>query len=291
MWTLGNNFCRVRREADVVNVAFKRSSLSCIIIESMLDFLFFVPEMAKIMYANAAYVTIIRHPSTQFDSMYAYYAFGGTFKVNLSGFADNPLSYYPRQGSTPAHSALNPTLYDLGTAKSEFSNENAIQHKIASLEEEFDLVLVAEYLLESLVLLKDLMCWDFSDVTYFSANARIKSKVNEMSDRTFTQLYKWNHGDALLYEHFNRTLWMKVNAYGREKMARDVRILEKMNEALAEKCLSGTQAERSVSTSVSRYVLKDSMKDDVQCIRMIRPAIQYLETMKKKQTGTNLRHL
>ena len=52
-----------------------------------------------------------------------------------------------------------------------------------------------------------------------------------MSERTFTQLYKWNHGDALLYEHFNRTLWMKVNANGWERMTRDVRTLGKMNEA------------------------------------------------------------
>ena len=72
------------------------------------------------MYANAAFVTIFRHPSSQYDSMYAYYGFGGIFNVSLSGFADNRLSYYSRQGPTPSHSALNPTLYDLGMEKSEF---------------------------------------------------------------------------------------------------------------------------------------------------------------------------
>ncbi|XP_063971279.1 galactosylceramide sulfotransferase-like [Lytechinus pictus] len=240
-------------------------------------------EMAEIMYKNAVYVTIIRHPSTQFESMYAYYGFKGTFKVDLEGFADKPQNYFRRQSTTPSHSALNPTLYDLGMSKLQMNNDGAIRNKITTLGNDFDLVLVAEHLLESLVLLKELMCWDLSDVTFFSANARTKSQVDKMSKRTFEQLYKWNHGDALLYEHFNQTLWTKIKAYGQERMDSDVRTLDKMNKALKEKCLDGTKAVMSVSALVSRYVLRQSMKDNIECFRMIRPAIQYLESLKRKQ--------
>ncbi|XP_041470116.1 galactosylceramide sulfotransferase-like [Lytechinus variegatus] len=240
-------------------------------------------EMADIMYKDAAYVTIIRHPSTQFESMYAYYGFKGTFKVDLEGFADKPQNYYRRQSTIPSHSALNPTLYDLGMSKLQMNNDGAIRNKIATLENDFDLVLVAEHLLESLVLLKELMCWDLSDVTFFSANARTKSHVDKMSKRTFDQLYKWNHGDALLYEHFNQTLWTKIKAYGQERMDRDVRLLDKMNKALTEKCLDGTKTETMAYALIRRYVLRQSMKDNIECVRMIRPAIQYLESLKKKQ--------
>ncbi|XP_054760629.2 galactosylceramide sulfotransferase-like [Lytechinus pictus] len=237
------------------------------------------PEMAEIMYKNAAYVTIIRHPSTQFESMYAYYGFQRNFNVTLKGFADKPQTYYRREITDPHHTALNPTLYDLGMHKQEMADEGGIRNKIATLEDDFDLVLVAEYLLESLVLLRELMCWDLSDMTYFSSRVRTKSEEDKMSERTFEQLYKWNHGDALLYEHFNRTLWTKIKVYGQKRMEIDVMKLEKMIKALKDKCLDGT----TFFKKVTHYVLRESMRDNVQCIRMIRPAFKYLQTLREKQ--------
>ncbi|XP_041471418.1 galactosylceramide sulfotransferase-like [Lytechinus variegatus] len=237
------------------------------------------PEMAEIMYKNAAYVTIIRHPSTQFESMYAYYGFQRNFNVTLKEFADNPQTYYRREIAKPHHTALNPTLYDLGMQKPEMADECVIRNKIATLEDDFDLVLIAEYLLESLVLLRELMCWDLSDMTYFSSRVRTNSEEEKMSKRTFERLSEWNHGDALLYEHFNRTLWTKIKAYGQERMDKDVRTLEKMIKALKDKCLDGT----TFFKKVTHYVLRESMKDNVQCIRMIRPAFKYLQTLREKQ--------
>ena len=234
------------------------------------------------MYKGAAFITILRHPSTQFESMFDYYGFKGRFGTNLAGFANEPRRYYSREGTRPMHSSLNPSLYDLGMSKPDISNEDAIERKIYALEEEFNLVLISEYLPESLVLLKDMMCWDFEDVTYFSANARTKTKVDQLSERTFAQLYKWNRGDALLYEHFNDTLWRRIRAYGLERMASDVRRLEKMNEELALICLSGTKQEKSVRSVVSRYVLREEAKNDPRCVRMIRPAVEYLGYLKRK---------
>lgn len=245
------------------------------------------PEMDRIMYEDTAYITILRHPSTQFDSMYNFYGFKRLFGVDLAVFAENPHRYYARQGGRPMHSSLSPTLYDLGMSKPDLSDETAIRRKITKLDSDFDLILISEYLLQSLVLLKEQMCWDFNDVTYFTANARTKSKVDEMSQRTFDQLYKWNEGDAILYEHFNRTLWKRIEAYGLERMERDVRTLEKMNEALAEKCLAGTKGEKSVATLVDRYILKDSATVNKQCVTMIRPAINYLGVLRKKQAHNN----
>ena len=235
------------------------------------------------MYDDTVYITILRHPSTQFESMFDYYGFKKKFGTNLAVFANDPRRYYRREGSSPRHSGMNPSLYDLGMRKTDLGKLDVVQRKISVLDDEFNLVLISEYLPESLLLLKDLMCWRFKDIAYFSANARTKPNVDKLSEMTFNQLYKWNHGDALLYEHFNRTLWRKIDAYGRDRMAADVRTVEKMNEALAEKCLSGTKEEKSVQSVVSRYVLREHAKNDEECVRMIRPAVEYLGHLKKKQ--------
>ncbi|XP_072166320.1 galactose-3-O-sulfotransferase 2-like [Diadema setosum] len=244
------------------------------------------PEMSKVMYPGAVYITILRHPSLQYESMYTYYGFDHLFKVSLSTFANNPQTYYTRhQGPHPMHSALNPTLYDLGLSKTDLTREDAIRKKIETLDAEFDLVLIAEHTSESLILLKDRMCWDFEDVTHFTLNARTQSEVKTMSERTSGQLYKWNRGDALLYEHFNRTLWRKIDAYGRERMRQDVKTLEAMNQALMGKCLGGTKTEKFMKTVLTRHVLKDSALNDEQCIKMTLSAPKYLNNLRKKQAS------
>ena len=58
----------------------------------------------------------------------------------------------------------NQQLWDLGTTHIEMEEAGTVQSKIARLDSEFDLVLIAEYFDESLVLLAEMLCWDLSDV-------------------------------------------------------------------------------------------------------------------------------
>ena len=58
----------------------------------------------------------------------------------------------------------NQQLWALGTTHIEMEDADTVQTKIARLDSEFDLVLIAEYFDESLVLLAEILCWDLSDV-------------------------------------------------------------------------------------------------------------------------------
>ena len=64
-------------------------------------------------------------------------------------------------------------LWDLGMRPNkDLEDVHKVQKKIQALQTEFDLVMIAERMDESLVLLADLMCWSLDDVAYITQNKR-----------------------------------------------------------------------------------------------------------------------
>lgn len=241
--------------------------------------------MTRIMPRDTKFITIVRHPSSQFESMYSYYGFFNKFHTSVEGFARDPKKYYSREEPAPRHSALNPVLYDLGLNKKSLSSSKEIDKKIRDVDRSFSLVLVAEHLYESLVLLKDIMCWSWDDVTFFTSNKRNNSIVRSLPVKTTKQLLEWQSGDYKLYLHFNRTLHAKIKKYGVKRMEADVEYLKSRNEALAKMCLAGTKkvSEMHGRTIIDRYVLKPGKKKDFTCKRMTYSAYEYLTILRQKQ--------
>lgn len=64
----------------------------------------------------------------------------------------------------------------MGLKDPELENHNAIEAKIKSMEKEFDLVMINEFMDESLVLLAHLLCLPLSTMVGLKLNQR-KSKV------------------------------------------------------------------------------------------------------------------
>ena len=58
----------------------------------------------------------------------------------------------------------NQQLWGLGTNSRQMEDMKIVEENIARYDAQFDLVLIAEYFDESLVLLAELMCWDLSQV-------------------------------------------------------------------------------------------------------------------------------
>ena len=96
----------------------------------------------------------------------------------------------------------NQQLWDLGTTHLEMEEAGTVQAKISRLDSEFDLVLIAEYYDESLVLLADILCWDLFDVRYLKLNARKASKVSNITEAARGSLETWLEADRKLYDHF-----------------------------------------------------------------------------------------
>ena len=91
----------------------------------------------------------------------------------------------------------------------------------------YDLVMITEYFDESLILLKELMNLEFTDIVYLRSNSNKKKKFSEddLSKETKTRLYYRERVDDALYKHANRTLWEKIENFGIEKMKQEVKQL------------------------------------------------------------------
>lgn len=94
-------------------------------------------------------------------------------------------------------------------------NDTAIMQYIGELDAKFSLVMIADYFPESLVLLKRLMCWTLKDILYHSSNVRNR-KIQEIipTDEELKLYYNFSKIDFILYEHFNKSFWRKVQKQG-----------------------------------------------------------------------------
>ena len=60
----------------------------------------------------------------------------------------------------------NELLWDLGMQVGKMEEKSDLRDRILFYESEFDLVLLAERFDESLVVMKDVLCWDTQDIKY-----------------------------------------------------------------------------------------------------------------------------
>ena len=73
--------------------------------------------------------------------------------------------------------------FDLGLEQENFSNEEEITEFIENISKRFDLVLIAEYFDESLVLMKRMLCWDFEDIVYVKHKVRNTLFRNNVTEK------------------------------------------------------------------------------------------------------------
>ena len=210
--------------------------------------------------------------------------------------------FHPAPTAVDGRSQLSsPAALDLGSS-------SLIQWSLAWLDSVFDLVLVAEYFDESLVLLADALCWGLDDVVGFMHNAQAGSQQGRSvasnggltaEDRQLTaQARVWNSLDWALYVHFNHSLWARIKQYGQSRLESAVAELRARREALAKHCLAGGEAldpkyitDRRFrpfqfgSSKVLGYALRSglSLQDREECERLATPELQYKDKLDAKQ--------
>ncbi|XP_047389894.1 galactose-3-O-sulfotransferase 4 [Sciurus carolinensis] len=197
--------------------------------------------------------------------------------------------------------AASPTSFNLGSS-------SFIQWGLAWLDSVFDLVMVAEYFDESLVLLADALCWGLDDVVGFMHNAQAGGEqgLRTVSNGGLTaeeqqltaRARAWNNLDWALYVHFNRSLWARIEQYGQRRLKQAVAELRARREAMAKHCLLGGKAVdpkyitnsqfrpfQYGSAKVLGYVLRSSLSphDREECERLATPELQYKDKLDAKQ--------
>ena len=251
---------------------------------------------------TSRYVTILREPVQQFESVFNFFNLGlyldGLQKVTLKleAFLDNTTFYFNQaKGKLEKKKTLNliknPSLFDLGLDTNFHEDFTVVRDYIRFLEQEFDLVMLMEYFDESLVLLKRRFCWKFEDILYFKLNERGDKHVRNMNGlpRKITeQIRKWNAGDVLLYDFFNQTLWRMIKEEGPDFFS-DVALFRKELKAIKSACLQeGTFLTDLIPGRgiwVQDYALRTNISKELNdtCYKMIMKEIPFLTYLREKK--------
>ncbi|KAG8596604.1 hypothetical protein GDO81_001984 [Engystomops pustulosus] len=260
-------------------------------------------EVKMLIPPDAVFVTVLRNPALLFESAFQYFARlipltwklpGTGSEQKIDAFLRNPTDYYDPSGFN-AHYLHNLLTFDLGYDNEMDIKDPRVPDFLKQLDNHFQLVMLLEYFDESLLLLRDLMCWSMEDILYFKLNARKDSGGSRLSSDMYQRAQEWNALDTRIYQHFNATFWKKVENYGVERMKKDVMELRRRNEELKQECIAGggpvdaSKIQESGlqpwqpfgQTSIQGYNLRRNIppKHRQLCRNMLTPEIQYMSRL------------
>ncbi|XP_070567028.1 galactosylceramide sulfotransferase-like [Ptychodera flava] len=186
---------------------------------------------------NAKYITILRSPYTLIRSRFFYMNMFA--KIRNSPSESNPFLTYLKSlepsGSTDPRCCEPPQGNDLSRRLGVCAkNCEELPDKIRQLENELDLVLLTEYYDESLILLKKLMCWEFEDIVYYPLKVN-KNPLPPITGKMKSIIDNISIVDMHLYNHFNKSLWEKVENYD-GNFEEDLAEFRHIKKTITEKC-------------------------------------------------------
>lgn len=227
---------------------------------------------------KSKYITILRNPINQFESVFNWFKLFKVLRLRnhsnpLQSFLRNPTAFIHLNFAGTLHLIRNPSIFDLGLNYKYFQNKSAVMRFIKYIDEEFDLVLINEYFDESLILLKDLLCWEFEDILYIKQ--KVRKQRTSLSREMKANILSWNQADALLYNHFNRTLWRKILKAG-PKFHNDLQLFREKNKIVEEICVG--ELDKGMLTTVE-YVPNEHSQ---MCKQMTSETLDYLAYTKRK---------
>ncbi|XP_006822290.1 galactosylceramide sulfotransferase-like [Saccoglossus kowalevskii] len=141
---------------------------------------------------NATFITILRHPVATYESIFGFFKIPRILHLRTNGrqdpfrmFLSNTSLYYKRLGSMYYKTLLrNRQMFDVGLDPQNNDNETLR------------------------------LCWEFEDILYIQQNTRNDGLRWEINDWKRQRILEINSADYKLCQHFNKTFWQKVRAYG-----------------------------------------------------------------------------
>jgi hypothetical protein len=199
-------------------------------------------------------ITIVRDPGHLFPSLFKY--FGKLNKPfaragSVENFISDPAEF-TSEIDGPQFMTRNSLSFQMGF-------DNFLRHDptseqldeiMDSLDDHFDLVMVADHMDESLILLRHMLCLSFNDIATLSKNKSIRKHID---DDLRSKVRDWETVDEFIFERANRTLWKKVEQFGTERMKKEVRILNSLNDENSENCVSSYKSVKSLPAEFRDY--------------------------------------
>ncbi|XP_078384839.1 galactosylceramide sulfotransferase-like [Oculina patagonica] len=220
---------------------------------------------------KAKYITIIRNPVDRFKSAWMFHRIVEQAGISNNSFTINTFLKSPNalkeMGKTLNKTKQilncfsNPNLFDMGFEREHFQNMTLVRSYIDKMDREFDLVMITDYFNESLILLKRLLCWEFEDIVYIKL--RVNKRTLEFEEDVKKNTLTWNHADAILFDHFNKTFWGKVRQAG-STFYEDLETFRRINQEYQTLCES--TEDKIIPKTLLRIRRKCTLSKTAPCI-------------------------
>ena len=196
-------------------------------------------ELKKIMFPNFKLVTILRNPTSRFRSAFYYEKFDKQSHIrNRSSSLDYFLENTPVNENNflqRKHMLFNGLALDLNY---QVKKNKSIEVFITEIGKVFDLVLITEYFDESLILLKNMMQWNFMDIAY---QKKLVGNFNRryLSENLQHRISRWSQWDWRIYNYFKDSLLKLIQNQKQKLFTRDLKIFKALNKLVVQYCLNG----------------------------------------------------
>ncbi|XP_067930847.1 galactosylceramide sulfotransferase-like [Watersipora subatra] len=222
----------------------------------------------RVVKPNFKLIVVIRHPIAHLQAIY--------YDNDWSDFVnDNSFNYFIKyqyrqfarifdfDSNLPYR---NIQLFSLGYPAAHNDNREAVRHKVEDIIHDFHLVIIQEYMLESLVLLKEQLNWQLEDMTTFSLHARPEYYgYEELDERVNKTVVLHNEGEMKMYEMLLEDFKQKIEEFGQERMNAEKEALQKAINKDTEHCLKKSEEEMKESCRRIDYRLSWEGETDRLC--------------------------
>lgn len=215
--------------------------------------------MKRVVGRDASFVTILRDPAEVFESGFVYFGIESHLQKDINAFMEE-LSHKSPRRNRQAIFGKNQLLFDLGMSAHDMENPEKVHLKIQQIERDFQLVLIAEKMEESLILFKDLMCWNLDDIRHLRLNERYDEAKSAMTPLTRERLKRWLWADYELYNYFDHKLQHLIKNYDTERMKLQVHLLQQANQQLSNHCHLMQHADNEDLKGTAYYMASDTVK-------------------------------
>ncbi|XP_014293483.1 galactosylceramide sulfotransferase-like [Halyomorpha halys] len=245
-------------------------------------------SIKEIMHHDVTFVTILRDPAELFESSYSYYSldyvYGGSIREVLRNPQKSRLQYLRFLDRT----GINQMSFDLGFSQKYFQEKEQTEKFISEIDKQFNLVMIAEYMEASLVLLSSIMNWPLINVQFLPINVRMNERKTNLTDEERQKIRIINAVDTQLYNFFLKKFrYTIIHYYGIDRMKKDVKSLIELNIRLYTQCVK--QISNKGYSNTKSYELKNydwicvhSTKNELNFTKDVGDGQKYrLKTIKK----------
>ncbi|CAM1154638.1 GAL3ST1 (predicted) [Pycnogonum litorale] len=253
---------------------------------------FNAPEMASVMKRDSMYVTILRRPTELFESLFHYSYFDYIYNTTLEDFLSDYRKMKLYGGDRLYfHLGFNQSLFDLGFNSVGSTTTEQLDDAIDIIARKFDLVMITELFDESLILLKNKMCWRTEDIVNFKQNVRSESSKRRPSSKVVDRLAELNSGDFVLYRFFESKLLGMIDEFGAERMRNELTELNRLNDRWSNRCVQDRKMNRFMADESRRgyhydaigYEIKRGQRNNDMCNYLTLPELQFTDLLRERQ--------